>query len=86
MNNETAIEILTGLNTWWREAEKEHPSDKGIGQAIDVAIKAMKSPKGDANDFEVKLYALINQHCKAGLKKPELIDKMKYVLRSCEVS
>jgi len=43
MKNETAIEILTGLNAWWREAEKEHPSDKGIGQAIDVAIEALKN-------------------------------------------
>jgi len=43
MNNETAIEILTALNAWWREAEKEHPSDKGIGQAIDVAIESLKN-------------------------------------------
>ena len=86
MKNETAAEILTVFNAWWREAEIEHPSHKGIGQAIDMAIEVMKSPKGDANDFEVKLYALINKHCKAGLKKPELIEKMKYVLRSCEVS
>ena len=86
MKKETAAEILTAFNNWRRGAEIPQPDPTEIGQAIDAAIEALKSPKGDANDFEVKLYALINQHCKAGLKKPELIDKMKYVLRSCEVS
>jgi len=86
MKNETAIEVLTAFNAWRRGAEIPQPNPREIGQAIDVAIEVMKSPKGDANDFEVKLYALINKHCKAGLKKPELIEKMKYVLRSCEVS
>jgi len=43
MKNETAAEILTVFNAWWREAEIEHPSYKGIGQAIDLAIEALKN-------------------------------------------
>ena len=39
-----------------------------------------------ANDFEKELLALINKHCKTGLKKPDLVRKMQYVTKSCEVS
>lgn len=36
--------------------------------------------------FETDLYQLINKYCSKGLKKPDLISKMEYVLQSCKVS
>lgn len=38
------------------------------------------------NDFEKNLLKLINTYCKQGLEKPDLVHKMKYVLKSCEMS
>jgi len=43
MKYETAIEVLTAFNAWRRGADIEHPSHKGIGQAIDLAIEALKN-------------------------------------------
>jgi len=40
----------------------------------------------DPNKFEVELYELINKYVNAGLKKPDLVHKMKYVTESCVVS
>lgn len=37
-------------------------------------------------DFYTELMKLINTHCEDGLKKPDLIHKMKYALTSCELS
>jgi hypothetical protein len=37
-------------------------------------------------DFYTELMQLINNHCKDGLKKQDLIHKMKYALTSCELS
>lgn len=39
-----------------------------------------------ATIFEVELYRFINKHVKNGLSKTDLIHKMKYVLKSCELS
>lgn len=39
-----------------------------------------------ATIFEVELYRFINKHVKNGLSKTDLIHKMKYVLKSCEMS
>ena len=39
-----------------------------------------------ATIFEVELYRFINEHVKNGLSKTDLIHKMKYVLKSCEMS
>jgi hypothetical protein len=38
------------------------------------------------NDFYSDLMKLINAHCKRGLEKPDLVKKMKYATRSCELS
>ena len=39
-----------------------------------------------SSDFENSLYELINRYVNAGLKKADLIHKMKYVTKSCEMS
>ena len=41
---------------------------------------------GSASDFEIELYKLINAYVSAGLKKPDLVNKMEYVTQSCRVS
>lgn len=37
-------------------------------------------------NFESNLFKAINNHCQNGLKKPDLIRIMNYVLKSCELS
>jgi hypothetical protein len=44
------------------------------------------SVSSSATIFEVELFRFINKHVKEGLSKPDLIAKMKYVLKSCEMS
>ena len=39
-----------------------------------------------ANDFEKDLFKLVNDYCKQGLKKPDLVKKMEWVLGSCKMS
>lgn len=39
-----------------------------------------------AESFEKQLYELINSYAKNGLSKKDLVYKMKYVTKSCEVS
>jgi hypothetical protein len=43
------------------------------------------SVSGSASDFEMELYKLINRYVSAGLKKPDLVAKMGYVIQSCRV-
>lgn len=38
------------------------------------------------NEFEKDLFDLINGYCKKGLKKPDLVKKMEWVLGSCKMS
>ena len=38
------------------------------------------------SEFEKDLFKLINNYCKNGLKKPELVKKMEWVLGSCKIS
>jgi hypothetical protein len=38
------------------------------------------------SEFEKDLFKLINNYCKNGLKKPELVKKMEWVLGSCKMS
>ena len=46
-----------------------------------------KAPvSGNANDFEKELLKLINAYATAGLSKTDLVHKMQYVTKSCEVS
>lgn len=44
------------------------------------------SPDISGSDFYVDLMKLINAYCKEGLSKPELVNKMKYATKSCELS
>lgn len=45
-----------------------------------------KLVSGNASDFEMDLYKLINLYVSAGLKKSDLIYKMEYVTKSCKMS
>jgi hypothetical protein len=38
------------------------------------------------SEFEKDLFKLINNYCENGLKKPELVKKMEWVLGSCKMS
>lgn len=41
---------------------------------------------GSASDFYKDLMKLINAYCAKGLKKPDLVSKMKYATESCKMS
>ena len=38
------------------------------------------------NYFEKDLFKLVNEYCKNGLKKTDLVKKMEWVLGSCKMS
>jgi len=38
------------------------------------------------SEFEKDLFKLINNYCKNGFKKPELVRKIEWVLGSCKMS
>jgi hypothetical protein len=57
-----------------------------IGELINETNSKVKDDKSIEADFETKLYDLINNSVDKGLIKPNLINKMKYVLKSCELS
>ena len=46
----------------------------------------LDTAKNNATIFEIELNGLINKHIKDGLAKLDLIEKLKYVLKSCEMS
>jgi hypothetical protein len=67
--------------------------DSIIIRAMDEAVKKatskqlnLSSVSSNKNDFEKELFELINGYCKKGLKKPELVKKMEWVLGSCKMS
>jgi hypothetical protein len=41
---------------------------------------------GSASDFEKDVFELINKYCKEGLKKPDLVRKMEWILGGCKMS
>ena len=41
---------------------------------------------GSASDFEQDLFKLINNYCKNGLSKPDLVRKMEWVTGNCKMS
>ena len=45
-----------------------------------------KQEKKFVDYFEKDLFELINAYAKIGLKKPDLVHKMKYVTKMCELS
>lgn len=67
---------------------------KSSMSAVDysIAIYAIEqtldlfSVSNNASEFEKDLYKLINAYCKKGLSKPDLMNKMQYVSKSCELS
>lgn len=45
-----------------------------------------KCASGKGSDFEKDLFELINIYCNAGLKKPDLINKMHWAIGNCKLS
>lgn len=44
------------------------------------------SVSGSADDLESDVFKLINNYCKQGLKKTELVKKMEWITGSCILS
>lgn len=59
-----------------------------IPKITKILVKKLTTPvvSGSATDFESDMFDLINNYCKQGLKKPELVKKMEWVLGSCKMS
>lgn len=45
-----------------------------------------KDSKILAKEFEEKAFKLINQYVKSGLQKPDLIEKLEWIVGSCKMS
>ena len=46
----------------------------------------IQNVSGSASDFYNDLMKLINNYCKEGLGKPDLVKKMEYATDSCKMS
>jgi hypothetical protein len=69
--------------------EKSMPNGKyGTFKVDKETIKLFNDVEGKAieKDFEKELFKLINFYAKNGLKKPDLVQKMEYVTKSCVMS
>ena len=69
--------------------EKSMPNGKYGTFKVDedtIRLFTENEAKGIANDFECELFKLINFYAKNGLKKPDLVNKMEYVTKSCVMS
>lgn len=67
--------------------------DSDLGEQIvaDICSRLVKNcsiqnVSGNASDFYTDLMKLINNYCKEGLSKPELVAKMEYATNSCKMS
>jgi len=72
--------ILDYLDNDRIAVEKEDFSD------VADAILKLCEVSGSANDFEKDLFKLVNDYCNQGLKKPDLVKKIEWVLGSCKMS
>jgi len=81
-------DLFRGAITWADERINANDIEYERRQNADLKNAALPifSVSGSATDFEKDLYKLINAHCKKGLKKPDLVHKMQYVTKSCELS
>ena len=61
--------------------KKAENSNTPLKPSLDIA-----DVSGCAHQFEEDVFKLINTYCKAGLKKPDLVRKMKWITGSCERS
>lgn len=75
-------DLVTDNKTDWDKAYKHYLN----GLQSDAAKAYHGQGCSDANKFEAELYDLINKYVNAGLKKTDLVHKMKYVTESCVVS
>lgn len=51
-----------------------------------VSNSDLGAVSGSASDFEQDLFKLINNYCKNGLSKPDLVRKMEWVTGNCKMS
>lgn len=79
---------VEGLRVKVYAGQNNEDTEKCLYDIEQMIFKAMnKAPvSGSANDFEKELFKLINAYVTAGLSKPDLVHKMQYVTKSCEVS
>lgn len=52
----------------------------------DFKILVLDNVSGSAYNFYTDLMKLINNYCNQGLKKPDLVVKMEYAIKSCKMS
>ena len=58
----------------------------GVSHTITKFTNQTDIIKGSSNEFEKDLFKLINKYTDKGLKKPDLVKKMEWVLGSCKMS
>lgn len=92
--NELALKILNmGKDGYKNDAEGFEKLNKA-NTLIEVYVENKLRLNNDIEEmdwflkqkFEKDLFKLINDYCKQGLKKPDLIKKMEWVLGNCKYS
>jgi hypothetical protein len=66
------VSVVSMMNGFHRQEQDKQLNLSGVGSS--------------GSEFEKDLFKLIHNYCKNGLKKPELVKKMEWVLGSCKMS
>ena len=69
------------LRTFNGEELKEY-----VEHCIKFNFVVLGNVRGSASDFEQELFRLVNNYCKKGLEKPDLVNTMEWVTDSCKMS
>jgi len=81
---ELVQKIYDKWNHKWRESAIS--AEESIKEAIKDALNLANQRSVLDEYFYTDLMKLINEHCKNGLSKPDLVSKMKYATQSCVMS
>ena len=86
--NNNLIMLVEGFDDAERDYGYDLANEKHyVSELIDLVKNLSLSGVGSSgSEFEKDLFKLINNYCKNGLKKPELVKKMEWVLGSCKMS
>ena len=93
-----SMERMTKLDQFMNWLEKRVPTSDSAKPYIKFAMQEyaeiyhdeqkdlMKSVDGSADNFEKDLFKLINDYCKQGLEKKDLVQKMEWATGNCKMS
>lgn len=90
---QTLIDELEARKEQYTNEHYQSPTEDALEHEYNVIIDRAKQLLEvekeviiDPTDFEKKLFKFVNLYVSNGLKKPDLVSKMEWVLGSCKMS